>query len=63
MAAGNCEMSEEAFSSKMLDTLNCSALSMGIAIGDYVGLFEAMSKLEEPKTSFEIAAKAGLNER
>ncbi len=61
--AASKEMSEDEFSNKMLDVLNNSALSMGVAIGDYVGLFKAMAKLDQLKTSAEIASEAGLNER
>ena len=54
---------ENALCEKLMDALNNTALGMGIAIGDYVGLFEAMSKLDEPTTSIEIAEQASLNER
>ena len=56
-------LSEDALCDKLMDALNNTALGMGIAMGDYVGLFEAMSKLDEPATSTEIAEKAELNER
>ena len=54
---------EDALCDKLMDALNNTALGMGIAMGDYVGLFEAMSKFDEPTTSAEIAEKASLNER
>ena len=57
------EMGEEEICNKLMDALNNTALGMGIAIGDYMGLFKAMSLLERPSTSTEIATKAALNER
>lgn len=61
--ASSAELSGDEFAGKMLDVLNNSALSMGIAMGDYVGLFTAMAELDKPQSSSEIALKAGLNER
>ena len=57
------ELSEEDFCNKLMDALNNTALGMGIAIGDYMGLFKAMSLLEKPSTSTDIASTATLNER
>ena len=54
---------EEAFSEKLMDALNNAALGMGIAMGDYMGLFKAMAELEKSVTSAELAERAGLNER
>jgi len=63
MALPQTELEEDEFGNKLMDALNNTALGMGIAIGDYMGLFTAMSTLDEPSTSNEIASKAGLNER
>eukprot|EP00794_Sanderia_malayensis_P012706 gene12706-14011_t len=63
MSCPDKEMPEEEFGDKMMQVLNNSALSMGIAIGDQVGLFKTLSKLEGPKTSAQIASECGLNER
>lgn len=52
----------EFFSSKMLDILNGSMLSLMIGIGHQTGLFETMANLP-PSTSQQIAAVAELNER
>lgn len=52
----------DVFSTKMLDILNGSMLSLMIGIGYQTGLFEVMAKLP-PATSEQIAAGAKLNER
>lgn len=57
------EMGEEEICNKLMDALNNTALGMGIAIGDHMGLFKAMSLLEKPSTSTDIASKATLHER
>ena len=61
--ASPVELGEMEFSDKLMDALNNTALGMGIAMGDYMGLFKAMSLMEKPSTSTEIASKAKLNER
>ena len=40
-----------------------NAVGIGLAIGYRVGLIKIMTELEDPKTSNEIAEKAGLHER
>lgn len=52
----------EAFSSRVLTTLNDGALCLMISIGHRTGLFDTLRTLP-PATSEEIAAQAGLNER
>lgn len=61
--ASTGELEETEFCNKMMDTLNGTALGMGIAMGDYMGLFKVMSKMGRPSTSMEIACAAALNER
>lgn len=52
----------EAFSSRVLTTLNDGALCLMISVGHRTGLFDTLRTLP-PATSEEIAAQAGLNER
>ena len=52
----------DAFSGRLLRTLNDGALCLMVSIGHRVGLFDAMRELP-PSTSDEIARQAGLNER
>ena len=61
--ASHTVLEEGDFSSNLMNALNNTALGMGVAIGDHMGLFRAMSLLEEPATSACIATKSGLNER
>ena len=64
--AENCAVKElpaEAFAEKMMNVMNNAGLSMSLAIGNNVGLFNAMAKLEQPETSLKIAQEAGLVER
>jgi 2-polyprenyl-3-methyl-5-hydroxy-6-metoxy-1,4-benzoquinol methylase len=52
----------DAFSTRMLDTLNGAMLSLMVGIGYQTGLFEVMADLS-PATSEQIALLADLNER
>ena len=52
-----------AFMANMGKVMEHNALGISIAIGYRVGLIEVLANLDEPKTSMEIADKAGLNER
>jgi 2-polyprenyl-3-methyl-5-hydroxy-6-metoxy-1,4-benzoquinol methylase len=52
----------EALSQKILDVLNGGTLGLMISIGHRTGLFDTMAKLP-PSSSYQIAEKAGLNER
>ena len=52
----------EAFSESLVETLNKSAVALGLSIGDRVGLFSVMADMPEA-TSTQIAEAAGLNER
>lgn len=52
----------EAFSSKIMDTLNNAFLSLSLSTGYRTGLFETMARLPAA-TSCEIADAAGLHER
>lgn len=54
---------ENEFVERMDTILEHNAVGMGLTIGYRVGLINVMSELQEPKTSLEIAQKAGLNER
>eukprot|EP00795_Rhopilema_esculentum_P005236 gene5236-382_t len=52
-----------AFVANMGKLIEHNALGISLAIGYRVGLIEVLANLDEPKTSIEIADKAGLNER
>jgi len=52
----------DAFSARLLGTLNSGALCLMMSIGHRTGLFDAMSGAP-PSTSDEIASRAQLNER
>lgn len=52
----------EAFSEKLLNSLNYGALSLMISIGHRTGLFDAMRSMPTA-TSEEVAKVSGLNER
>ena len=51
------------FVHRMDHIIEHNATGISLAIGYRVGLIKTMAELEEPKTSTEIAEKAGLNER
>ncbi len=57
------EETPEMFARSMGQVINHVALGSAISIGHRLGLFKVMIEFTEPKTSAEIAAKAGLNER
>lgn len=52
----------DAFSQRMADTLNSAAVAMMLSAGHRTGLLDAMAD-GEPRTSADLAAKAGLSER
>lgn len=52
----------EAFSGRLIDTLNRGALSLMLSIGHRTALFDTMREAP-PLTSEELASEAGLNER
>lgn len=52
----------EAFADNLLDTLNGGALCLMASIGHRTGLFDAMRD-QPPRSSSELAVRAGLNER
>lgn len=56
------QVKAEAFSEKMIDVLNKSAIAIGLSIGSRCGLFEVMAGLPD-STSAQIAEAANLNER
>lgn len=56
------QTSSDAFSERMLDTMNAAASAFMLSIGHRTGLFDRMADMP-PATSAEIAAAAGLNER
>lgn len=56
------EIKAEAFSNRLLDTLNEGAITLMISIGHRTGLFDLLAKLS-PTTSQTIADAAGLQER
>nr|XP_054758031.1 S-adenosylmethionine-dependent methyltransferase Rv2258c-like [Lytechinus pictus] len=52
------------FGHRMAQTINSGFLTLSIAVGRQTGLFEAMASFHgQPKTSQEIADRAGLKER
>ena len=53
----------EAFSRKMTDILNGGAINLAMAIGYRTGLFDAMDRLDAPRTASAISEAAGLAER
>jgi len=53
---------QEAFSARLLETVNNAAASLMISVGYRTGLFDAMQG-DEALTSMELAAKAKLDER
>ncbi len=57
------ELPADKFTEKLCTVFNNAGLSMALAIGNSVGLFDAMAKLEKPATSQEISLEAGLVER
>lgn len=52
----------DAFTERLVEILNSGALSLMIAIGHRVGLYDAMSQMP-PSPAKAIAERAGLNER
>lgn len=56
-------MSEDDFSSRMVDILNFGALNVAIGLGYKAGLFEALDSAEGPLTPDQLAEQAGLNAR
>eukprot|EP00164_Ancoracysta_twista_P016736 GFYU01028234.1.p1 GENE.GFYU01028234.1~~GFYU01028234.1.p1 ORF type:complete len:361 (-),score=130.18 GFYU01028234.1:221-1303(-) len=54
---------EVAFRTRVQSIGEAAASNYLISVGGEVGLLEALCTFDEPKTSQEIAAKAGLNER
>lgn len=55
--------SDAAFLAKMETVIEHNSLGIAVAIGSRTGLLQTMIDLTEAKTSQEIAAGAGLNER
>ena len=55
--------SVEEFSDKMSTILNYGALNLAMGIGYRLKLFDIMDSFERPRTSEDIAHKAGLNPR
>ncbi|XP_077993230.1 S-adenosylmethionine-dependent methyltransferase Rv2258c-like [Glandiceps talaboti] len=51
------------FMGRIQGVLSSGFLSIGLAVGSAAGLFQAMSRLGEPKTSTEIAREANKKER
>lgn len=52
----------DAFSEKIIDTLNKGAIALAVSLGHRTALFDVMKNLP-PSTSKQIADAAGLNER
>lgn len=62
MANSMNEIKSEAFSHKLLATLNEGAMALMIAVGHRAGLFDLLAKMP-PSTSQTIAGVTGLQER
>ena len=58
-----CRETAEGFSEKIQTMLINGFTCMGINAGQRLGLFEVLSKFNEPKTSQEIADAKGYKER
>ncbi|XP_077986105.1 S-adenosylmethionine-dependent methyltransferase Rv2258c-like [Glandiceps talaboti] len=54
---------DEEFSGRIQGVLSSGFLCIGLAVGSAAGLFQAMSRLGEPKISSEIAREANKKER
>ena len=63
MADSGMEKEERDFTDKMDTIVSHGYLSMSIAIGSQMGLFDVMATMESPATAAEIAEKAGCKER
>lgn len=63
MSFFNSDLTEAEFGAKMETVLQHNALGMALAVGHRTGLMQKLAESQEPKTSAEIAATAGLNER
>ena len=57
------EKEEREFTHKMDTIVSHGYLSLSIAIGSQMGLFDVMATMESPATAGEIAEKAGCKER
>ena len=53
----------EEFAARMMSGVQEGMLMAGVSLGARLGLFDVLSKLEQPATSQDIATKAGLRER
>ncbi len=53
----------DAFSRKMTEILNHGAVNLAMAIGYRTGLFDAMDRLDVPRSAAAVAEAAGLAER
>jgi 2-polyprenyl-3-methyl-5-hydroxy-6-metoxy-1,4-benzoquinol methylase len=59
----NDDAARERFAARMTEILNCGALNLAMAIGYRTGLFDAMDRLDRPRTCTEIAAAAECDPR
>ena len=57
------ELSPKDFAAKMQNIVDDASLSLALGVGDSLGIFNIMAKLENFESSESIAKKAGLNER
>ena len=57
------ELSPKDFAVRMQNVVDDASLSLALGIGDSLGIFNVMAKLENFESSENIAKEAGLNER
>lgn len=57
------ELSPKDFAARMQNIVDNASLSLALGVGDSLGIFNVMAKLENFESSENIAKEAGLNER
>ncbi|XP_066289220.1 S-adenosylmethionine-dependent methyltransferase Rv2258c-like [Branchiostoma lanceolatum] len=62
-ANGQNDETKEIFAKKISETITSGFVTLSLAIGRRTGLFDVLARQQEPRTSHEIAAAAGLKER
>ena len=63
MASKEKEETSDQFATRLNSHLMSSFVTIGLAYGDRLGLFEVLSTYDSPKTAKEIAEAAKLKER
>ncbi|KAI8520230.1 hypothetical protein Bbelb_034870 [Branchiostoma belcheri] len=60
---GQADETQAVFAQKIADTITSGFVTLSLAIGRRTGLFDVLARQEQPRSSHEIAAAAGLKER